>query len=63
MGLLVNGQWQDKWYDTQETGGRFERSRSQFRNWITAAGKAGPRGRDGFKAERGRYSNRDSKCS
>ncbi|SFX00480.1 glutathione S-transferase family protein [Marinospirillum alkaliphilum] len=55
MGLLVEGQWHDQWYDTEETGGRFERSRSQFRNWITADGSAGPSGKAGFKAEGGRY--------
>lgn len=55
MGLLVDGVWQDKWYDTQSTGGRFERSASQFRNWITADGSAGPSGKAGFKAEKGRY--------
>ena len=26
MGLLVDGKWQDKWYDTKSTGGRFKRS-------------------------------------
>ncbi|MGB2336486.1 MAG: glutathione S-transferase family protein, partial [Alcanivorax sp.] len=36
MGLLVDGKWQDKWYDTKSTGGRFKRSESQFRNWVTA---------------------------
>ena len=55
MGLLVDGNWQDKWYDTDSTGGRFERSAAQFRNWVTADGSAGPDGRDGFKAEPGRY--------
>ncbi len=55
MGLLVDGQWQDKWYDTKRSGGRFERSKSQFRSWITADGKAGPTGVDGFKPESGRY--------
>lgn len=55
MGLLVDGQWQDQWYDTKSTGGRFERSASQFRNWITADGRAGPSGKDDFKAESGRY--------
>ncbi len=55
MGLLVDGQWQDKWYDTKDTGGRFERSRSQFRSWITADGKSGASGEGGFKAESGRY--------
>ena len=55
MGLLVDGVWQDKWYDTKSTGGKFERSAAQFRNWITADGSAGPSGSDGFKAEAGRY--------
>jgi len=55
MGLLVDGKWQDKWYDTSSTGGKFVRSESQFRNWITADGSAGPTGDAGFKAEAGRY--------
>lgn len=55
MGLLVDGRWQDKWYDTKATGGTFERSASKFRNWVTADGSAGPTGDGGFKAEPGRY--------
>jgi glutathionyl-hydroquinone reductase len=55
MGMLVEGKWQDVWYDTKATKGRFERSRSQFRNWVTADGAAGPSGKAGFKAEAGRY--------
>lgn len=55
MGLLVDGTWRDRWYDTSKTGGKFERSDSQFRNWITADGSAGPTGDGGFKAEAGRY--------
>jgi len=55
MGLLVNGKWSDDWYDTKSEGGKFVRSASQFRNWVTADGSAGPTGRDGFKAEAGRY--------
>ncbi len=55
MGLLVDGKWQDKWYDTKSSGGRFVRSETQFRNWITPDGSAGPTGTDGFKAEAGRY--------
>jgi putative glutathione S-transferase len=55
MGLLVDGVWQDKWYDTKSTGGRFIRTDSQFRNWITKDGAAGPTGDAGFKAEAGRY--------
>ena len=55
MGLLVDGKWQDVWYDTDSTGGKFERSQAQFRNYITADGSAGPSGKAGFKAEAGRY--------
>ncbi len=55
MGILVDGKWHDVWYDTKESKGRFVRSESQFRNWITADGSAGPSGKDGFKAESGRY--------
>lgn len=55
MGLLVDGKWVDQWYDTQSTGGRFVRKESQFRNWITQDGRAGPSGDAGFKAESGRY--------
>ena len=55
MGLLVDGKWQDKWYDTKSSGGNFERAAAKFRNWITADGSAGPSGADGFKAESGRY--------
>ncbi len=55
MGLLVDGKWQDRWYDTSKAGGRFIRSDAQFRNWVTADGRAGPSGTAGFKAESGRY--------
>lgn len=55
MGLLVDGKWHDVWYDTKSTQGRFERSKSQFRNWVTKDGSAGPTGEGGFKAEAGRY--------
>src|SRR6202043_1886676 len=55
MGLLVDGIWTDRWYDTRSTGGRFVRQESSFRNWITADGSPGPSGEGGFKAESGRY--------
>lgn len=55
MGLLVDGQWQDKWYDTKTSEGRFEREDAGFRNWVTADGSAGPSGIGGFKAEPNRY--------
>ena len=55
MGLLVDGQWVDQWYDTKSTGGAFKRQDSQFRNWVTADGAPGPSGQGGFAAESGRY--------
>lgn len=55
MGLLVDGVWHDKWYDTKSTGGRFKRQDAIFRNWVTADGAPGPDGEGGFTAEPGRY--------
>ena len=49
MGLLVNGVWQDRWYDTQKTGGKFIREDSQYHNWLSVDDSAP------FKAEAGRY--------
>ncbi|UCJ15621.1 glutathione S-transferase family protein [Pseudomonas sp. MM211] len=54
MGLLIEGQWHDQWYDTG-AGGRFKRENAQRRNWITADGAPGPTGEGGFAAEAGRY--------
>lgn len=55
MGMLVDGVWQDVWYDTKSTGGHFKRDQSRFRNWVTADGEPGPSGEGGFKAEAHRY--------
>ena len=55
MGLLVDGKWQDRWYDTKESGGRFVRGQSQWRDWVTADGKPAEGRMRGFKAEPGRY--------
>ncbi|MBO9587245.1 glutathione S-transferase family protein [Devosia sp.] len=55
MGQLIDGKWSDKWYDTSKTGGKFVRSQSGFRNWITADGSPGPTGEGGYAAEAGRY--------
>ena len=49
MGLLVDGVWQDQWYDTKSTGGRFVRTDAAFRNRVTSDGSSG------FPAEPGRY--------
>ena len=55
MGLLQQGKWVDKWYDTKNSDGEFRRQDSRFRRWLTADGAAGPDGEQGFKAEKGRY--------
>src|SRR6201987_4294882 len=55
MGMLVDGEWRDVWYDTTGTGGRFERKPCTVRNWVTNDGAAGPTGAGGFPAEPGRY--------
>lgn len=39
MGLLVDGQWKDRWYDTAKSGGRFVRTTTTFRG---AVGDDGP---------------------
>jgi glutathionyl-hydroquinone reductase len=53
--LQTNKTWQNEWYDTDATGGRFVRHDSLFRNWITSDGTPGPSGIGGFNAEPGRY--------
>ncbi|WP_211829978.1 glutathione S-transferase family protein [Kistimonas asteriae] len=55
MGLLVNGQWHDQWYETETSDGVFQRESAQLRNWVTPDGQPGPAGEGGFKAESGRY--------
>lgn len=54
MGLLVDGRWQDKWYESSKDGA-FQREQAQRRNWVTADGEPGPSGEGGFAAEAGRY--------
>ncbi|MDX8407792.1 MAG: glutathione S-transferase family protein [Mariprofundaceae bacterium] len=46
MGLLVDGQWKDEWYDTKASNGRFVRAESRFRAAI---------GESAFPPESGRY--------
>ena len=53
MGLLIDGQWQDRWYETSD--GEFRREEATFRDWLTADGSAGPAVQRGHRAEPGRY--------
>ena len=46
MGLLIDGKWQNEWYDTKSTNGEFVRQDSQFRGQI---------GSEEYPAESGRY--------
>jgi putative glutathione S-transferase len=54
MGRLVDGKW-DTRRDKIHAGGRFTRTETLFRNWVTVDGTPGPTGEGGFKAEPGRY--------
>lgn len=49
MGLLVDGKWQDRWYDTDKSGGRFVRQAAKFHDWVRADGSTP------FAPEAGRY--------
>lgn len=49
MGLLIKGEWHDKWYDTSSTDGEFVRTDAQFRHVISDEAGAG------YPAEPGRY--------
>lgn len=55
--MLVNGKWIGQWDPIQakDDAGRFIRQASQFRNWVTPDGSAGPTGRGGFAADPERY--------
>ncbi len=55
MSLLVDGVLRPDWLDAELEEGRFVRAESQFRNWVTPDGEAGPSGTGGFAAEPGRY--------
>jgi putative glutathione S-transferase len=50
--MLVNGKWTADWHPVQsgDAKGGFVRQESQFRNWITDDGRAGPTGAGGFPA-------------
>ncbi|MCB8887797.1 glutathione S-transferase family protein [Vreelandella malpeensis] len=54
MGLLVEGEWVDQWYDTKKSGGEFVRESAKLRDWV---GEGAPADHEGkrFPAEKGRY--------
>lgn len=54
MGLLIDGEWHDRWYDAGADG-RFRREESVFRDWLSADGSPGPDGQQGHRAEPGRF--------
>ncbi|MCG6858786.1 MAG: glutathione S-transferase family protein [Salaquimonas sp.] len=54
MGQLIEGKWH-RGEPARKKDGRFERSRSAFRNWITADGEPDSTGEGGFAAEADRY--------
>lgn len=54
MGRLIDGIWQAGPIQAAKDG-RWQRSASHLRNWITPDGSPGVTGKGGFKAERDRY--------
>src|SRR5690242_4477174 len=58
MGLLIDGVWHEqepKDTTRMDSAGRFQRSDTTFRNWVTPDGRPGATGSDGFAAASGRY--------
>jgi putative glutathione S-transferase len=55
VGKLVDGVWQTRPVGGGDSSGRFVRTTTTFRNWITSDGAPGPSGEGGFQAEAGRY--------
>ncbi|KAA8606050.1 glutathione S-transferase [Salipiger aestuarii] len=55
--MLRDGKWVADWQPVQakDDKGGFVRQTSNFRNWVTPDGSAGPTGDGGFRAEPGRY--------
>lgn len=54
-GMLIDGRWQVRETGKPDRDGHFKRRDSTFRNWVTADGRAGPTGVEGFEAEPDRY--------
>ncbi|MBP5979180.1 MAG: glutathione S-transferase family protein [Halomonas sp.] len=52
MGLLVNGEWHDQWYDTKKSGGEFVRESAQLRDWVGVGPETGG---NCYPAEKDRY--------
>ena len=55
MGMMVDGRWVENPLVSNDTSGRFIRSETQFRNWITPDGTPGADRRGGYAAEPDRY--------
>lgn len=55
MGLLIEGQWHDQWYDTKAHGGEFVRESAKLRDWVTPDGRPGPDGQPGLQAQAERF--------
>lgn len=55
MGLLIDGVWHDKWYDTESTDGRFKRESAQLRHWIKPVAEIKQDESTTFPTASGRY--------
>lgn len=54
-GYLKDGEWHTGEPGYADNDGAFKRWDSEFRNWVTPSGDAGPDGQEAVKAEAGRY--------
>jgi putative glutathione S-transferase len=58
MGVMIDGKWttdEEKSKLEHDSAGRWKRTRSTIRHWVTPDGSPGPTGEGGFQAEAGRY--------
>ncbi len=55
MGLLKNGEWHTDWYDTEASGGEFQREDAGFRDWVVASDDGAPTAGGAWPAASGRY--------
>ena len=55
MGAMEDGRWLGQAPPSADPHGRFVRSETRFRNWVTPDGAPDANGVDGYEAEAGRY--------
>lgn len=54
MGLLIDGQWRDQWYENSSAGA-FQREEAKLRQWVGATNENPTKASVAFSAQAGRY--------